>query len=101
MRAVAGSRIVYRDGVPLAALEGDYLRPLAPAAGPLPADVASALAGRRMPAVSGGFVGRAVDAHVLDDRSIQTRCDQPATELHRARRATEKFVWLCETPRTP
>ena len=27
--AVAATRIVYRDGVPLAALEGDYIRPLA------------------------------------------------------------------------
>ena len=59
VRAIAGSRIVYRDGVPLAALEGEYLRPLAPAAGPFPADVVSALAGRRLPAVAGGFVGRA------------------------------------------
>ncbi len=29
VRAVAATRIVYRDGVPLAALEGDYIRPLA------------------------------------------------------------------------
>jgi ATP-dependent helicase Lhr and Lhr-like helicase len=59
VRTIAGSRVVYRDGIPLAALEGEYMRPLTPAAGPFPADVVSALAGRRLPAVAGGFVGRA------------------------------------------
>jgi len=57
VRAIETSRIVYRDGVPMAALQGDYLRPLAPIAEAIAADVASALAGRRMPAVTGGFVG--------------------------------------------
>src|SRR5919204_4189489 len=28
VRAAAASRVVYRDGVPVAALEGDYMRPL-------------------------------------------------------------------------
>jgi ATP-dependent Lhr-like helicase len=58
VRAIAANRVVYRDGVALAVIEGDYLRPLAdidPAAG---AEVASALAGRRMPAVTSGFIGR-------------------------------------------
>jgi ATP-dependent Lhr-like helicase len=59
IRAVAGNRVVYRDGVALAVLEGDYMRPLTPMAGSLPADVASALAGRRLPAVASGFIGRA------------------------------------------
>jgi ATP-dependent Lhr-like helicase len=58
VRAVAGSRVVYRDGVALAALEGDYMRPLTTSADPLPADVASALGGRRLPAVASGFIGR-------------------------------------------
>jgi ATP-dependent Lhr-like helicase len=57
--AIARSRIVFRDGVPLAALEGDYIRPIheyePAAAGP----VARALAGRStVPAVTSGFVGR-------------------------------------------
>jgi ATP-dependent Lhr-like helicase len=56
--AVASTRIAYRDGVPLAALEGDYLRPLATFDPALAADVASALAGRRVPPVISGFVGR-------------------------------------------
>jgi hypothetical protein len=60
VRAVAATRVVYRDGVPLAAMEGDYVRPLiqvdvAPA---LASDVTSLLAGRPMPAVISGFVGR-------------------------------------------
>jgi ATP-dependent Lhr-like helicase len=58
VRAVTSTRIVYRDGVALAALEGEYLRPLGQVEPTLVADVASAAAGRRMPAVSSGFVGR-------------------------------------------
>jgi ATP-dependent Lhr-like helicase len=56
--AVASTRIAYRDGIPLAALEGDYIRPLSPFDPTLAADVASALAGRRVPPVMSGFVGR-------------------------------------------
>jgi ATP-dependent Lhr-like helicase len=61
VRTVASTRLAYRDGVPLAALEGDYVRLLidptdvAPA---LAAEVATTLAGRPMPAVLSGFVGR-------------------------------------------
>ena len=61
VRAVAGTRVAYRDGIPMAALEGDYVRPLiavtdvAPA---LAAEVATRLTGRPMPAVLSGFVGR-------------------------------------------
>jgi len=61
VRAIAASRIVYRDGVPIAAMEGDYVRPLIAAADVAPAlasDVASLLAGRPMPPVISGFVGR-------------------------------------------
>ncbi len=49
VRAVAPTRIAYRDGVPVAAMEGDYVRPLialtdvAPA---VAAEVATTLAGR-------------------------------------------------------
>ena len=61
VRVTAGNRLVYRDGVPLAALEGDYLRPLTEIAGLEPsvaADLASTLAGRRLPAVTSGYVGQ-------------------------------------------
>jgi ATP-dependent Lhr-like helicase len=56
--AVASTRIAYRNGAPLAALEGDYIRPLATIDPSMAADVASALAGRRVPPVISGFVGR-------------------------------------------
>jgi ATP-dependent Lhr-like helicase len=56
--AVASTRIVYRDGVALAVMEGDYIRPVAAIDPSIAADVASALAGRRVPPVISGFVGR-------------------------------------------
>jgi ATP-dependent Lhr-like helicase len=56
VRAVASSRLAYCDGVPIAALEGDYVRPLTSTA-PIPSDVATLLAGRRLPAVASGYVG--------------------------------------------
>ena len=58
VRAVTSNRIVYRDGIAVAAFEGEYLRPLASIDPGLAADVATAAAGRRMPAVSSGFLGR-------------------------------------------
>jgi len=61
VRAVTTSRVAYRNGVPLAALEGDYVRPLilgSDIAPLLAAEVATSLAGRPMPAVLSGFVGR-------------------------------------------
>jgi ATP-dependent Lhr-like helicase len=58
VRATAANRIVYRDGVPLAVMEGDYLRPLADIDSGAAGAVASALAGRRVPAVTSGFIGR-------------------------------------------
>ena len=58
VRAIASSRVAYRDGVPLAAMEGDYLRPLSEFDVESRGDVASALAGRRVPAVAAGYVGR-------------------------------------------
>jgi ATP-dependent Lhr-like helicase len=57
LRAIAGNRIVYRDGVPVAAMEGDMLRTLASVDPSIVADVAAAAAGRRVPVVS-GYVGR-------------------------------------------
>jgi ATP-dependent Lhr-like helicase len=58
VRAVAGTRIVYRDGVALAALEGDYMRQLAPIDPAIAGTVASTLAGRPVPPVVTGFIGR-------------------------------------------
>ncbi|HZT77657.1 MAG TPA: DEAD/DEAH box helicase [Vicinamibacterales bacterium] len=58
VRAAAGTRLVYRDGVPVAALEGDYLRPLSDLVPADAARIASALTGRAMPPVTSGFVGR-------------------------------------------
>jgi len=58
IRAITATRIAYRDGVAQAAMEGDYLRPLAEIDPAAAGDVASALAGRRVPAVTSGFVGR-------------------------------------------
>jgi ATP-dependent Lhr-like helicase len=58
IRAVSSSRVAYRDGVPIAALEGDYIRPLVDSPAGRAAGVASALTGRRVPDVTGGYVGR-------------------------------------------
>jgi ATP-dependent Lhr-like helicase len=57
VRTITAHRIVYRDGIALAALEGDYMRPLRVIEPDAAADVASALVGRRMPAVTSGYVG--------------------------------------------
>jgi ATP-dependent Lhr-like helicase len=58
VRAIASNRIVYRDGVPLAAMEGDYIRSLAVIDAADAGAVANALAGRPVPPVMSGFVGR-------------------------------------------
>jgi len=58
VRAIASSRIAYRDGVPLAALEGEYVRPLVEGTDVATATaVTTTLTGRPLPVVS-GFVGR-------------------------------------------
>jgi ATP-dependent Lhr-like helicase len=57
LRTAAGNRIVYRDGVPLAALEGDMLRTFGDIDPSIATDVAAAAAGRPVPVLS-GFVGR-------------------------------------------
>lgn len=58
IRTTAGSRVVYRNGVPLAAMEGDFLRVLGDSTPEVAARAAELAAGRRVPVVS-GFVGRA------------------------------------------
>ena len=55
--ATSSARIAWRDGVPLAVLEGDYVRPLHDYEPEAARAVASALTGRRSPAVLSGFVG--------------------------------------------
>jgi hypothetical protein len=55
--AVSGTRIAWRDGVPLAVLEGDYVRQLHDYEPDAVRAVASALVGRPAPAVANGFVG--------------------------------------------
>jgi ATP-dependent Lhr-like helicase len=57
LRTAAGNRIVYRNGVPVAALEGDMLRTFGEIDPTIAAEVAAAAAGRRVPVLS-GFVGR-------------------------------------------
>ena len=56
--AMLGTRMVYRDGVPLSVLEGDYLRPLTTVPVEIAAAVATALAGRPVPSVMSGYIGR-------------------------------------------
>ena len=57
IRTSTSNRIVYRNGVPLAAMEGDMLRMLTTVDPAIAADVAAAAAGRRVPVLS-GYVGR-------------------------------------------
>jgi ATP-dependent Lhr-like helicase len=57
IRSAASSRIVYRNGIPIMAMEGDMLRTLADADASVLADAAALAAGRRVP-VSHGYVGR-------------------------------------------
>jgi ATP-dependent Lhr-like helicase len=58
VRAVAANRLVYRDGVPIAALEGEYVRSLAEVEPAIASDAARALTGNPALSVVSGFVGR-------------------------------------------
>jgi ATP-dependent Lhr-like helicase len=58
IRAIAGTRIAWRDGVAVSVMEGDYVRPLVALDDVAAMNAANALAGRRV-AASSGFVGRA------------------------------------------
>jgi len=53
-----GRGAAFGIGIPLAVLEGDYIRSFADVEPATAADVASALTGRRMPPIVSGFVGR-------------------------------------------
>jgi ATP-dependent Lhr-like helicase len=57
IRAAASTRIVYRNGTPVAAMEGDMLRMLDDLEPEAAADAAAAAAGRRVPVLN-GYVGR-------------------------------------------
>jgi ATP-dependent Lhr-like helicase len=57
IRVATSNRIVFRNGVPLAAMEGDMLRMLTEVDPAIAPDVAAAAAGRRVPVLS-GYVGR-------------------------------------------
>jgi ATP-dependent Lhr-like helicase len=57
IRAAAGNRIVFRNGLPVSAMEGDMLRTLAELEPAAAAEAAAAAAGRRVPVLS-GYVGR-------------------------------------------
>ncbi|HEX6639738.1 MAG TPA: ATP-dependent DNA helicase, partial [Thermoanaerobaculia bacterium] len=57
IRAVAGTRIAYRDGIAVSVMEGDSVRPLVDLDAMNAMTVATALAGRRV-AASSGWVGR-------------------------------------------
>jgi ATP-dependent Lhr-like helicase len=57
IRVATTNRVVYRNGVPVAAMEGDMLRTLAELEPAGAAEAAAAAAGRRVPVLS-GYVGR-------------------------------------------
>jgi ATP-dependent Lhr-like helicase len=57
IRTVAGNRIVYRNGVPISAMEGDMLRSLTDVEPELATQAAALAAGRKVPVVK-GYVGR-------------------------------------------
>ena len=57
IRVSASNRLVYRNGVPVAAMEGDMLRVLSQVDPDVAAAAAAAAAGRRVPVIS-GYVGR-------------------------------------------
>ena len=58
VRAAAATKIAYRNGIALAVLEGDYIRPLSEIDTEASAELATALTGRRLPAIAAGYVGR-------------------------------------------
>jgi ATP-dependent Lhr-like helicase len=59
IRTQTASRVLYQNGVPLAAMEGDYLKTLAEVPPAVASQVATTLAGRSLPSVVSGYVGRA------------------------------------------
>jgi ATP-dependent Lhr-like helicase len=64
IRTTQGSRIVYRNGVPIAAMEGDMLKRLADVDPVTEAEANAAAAGRRVTVVS-GHVGRRLHRNLV------------------------------------
>ena len=100
VRGAASSRVAYVNGVPVAALEGDYIRTLAEIDPSISAGLATALAGRRLPAVTAGYVGRRAEQRVgrdstpLISRSIALLRFSPAQIRRYYDRNTSTFVAL-------
>jgi ATP-dependent Lhr-like helicase len=65
VRAAVRNRMVYRDGVPLAVLEGDFVRALVPMPADIAADAARALRRRGHVPASGAAAGAAVGAGAM------------------------------------
>ena len=57
IRSVPSTRIAYRDGIAISAMEGDFLRRITEVDANTALDIGALLAGRRVP-VASGFVGR-------------------------------------------
>jgi ATP-dependent Lhr-like helicase len=57
IRVASGNRVVYRNGIPVAAMEGDMLKTLADLEPEVAIEAAAAAAGRKVPVIS-GYVGR-------------------------------------------
>jgi ATP-dependent Lhr-like helicase len=57
VRATSTTRIVFRDGIPIAAMEGDRIRHLERDAEPRTVEIVKELIGRRLPGVPGVFAG--------------------------------------------
>jgi ATP-dependent Lhr-like helicase len=57
VKAIGGYRIAYRNGVPVAVLEGVSVRPLAPIDREWAGEITAALTGRKLPSVTSGYVG--------------------------------------------
>jgi ATP-dependent Lhr-like helicase len=85
IRTSAANRIVYRHGVAIAAMEGDFLRVLATVEREIATEAAAAAAGRRVPVLS-GYVGRyEVGSHFLRTRERPSKNDSRPLE-HPSRR---------------
>jgi ATP-dependent Lhr-like helicase len=66
IRAAGRNRIVYRDGVPLAVREGEFVRDLAPIDPRIAADVSRAVKGRRIAAAGDSHRKNRLRDHVCD-----------------------------------
>jgi ATP-dependent Lhr-like helicase len=58
IRSLISNRLLYRDGIAIASLEGGYMRPLVEIDPSMAGGLATVLAGRPRPSITSGFVGR-------------------------------------------